>query len=210
MKQRTKDILWAGGLTIVMILVGLIRYQTPLPRGSVAIELAGVVGLSSMIGLNLRWGAGITTIGTLVLILLGKADWMTALDMVVDMIMIGAFVGWQLPRDLKVTQRQAIGVGIVAGLSQWITAEVLCGIAGDAFAHGTGILPFMRLALPVTLLTALLYMFILPLLSMAIRHFTWLPPRDSDKGSTSRSMVIDLSDHKGMPKDNNNDSHRND
>ncbi|MDF9445459.1 hypothetical protein P5Z58_09975, partial [Limosilactobacillus mucosae] len=111
MQQRTKDGLWALGLTALMVIVGLLRLLTPLPKGQVAIELAGIIGLSSMVGLNLRWGAGITTVATIILILLGKADWMTALDMMVDMIMISALIGWQLPRDIKVTHRQAIGVG---------------------------------------------------------------------------------------------------
>ena len=130
MQQRTKDCLWALGLTALMVIVGLLRLSTPLPSGQVAIELAGVIGLSAMVGLNLRWGAGITTMGTVILLLLGKADWMTVLDMAVDMVMVSALIGWQLPRDVKVTHRQAIGVGVAAGISQWITAEVLCGIAG--------------------------------------------------------------------------------
>lgn len=200
MQQRTKDGLWALGLTALMVIVGLLRLSTPLPKGQVAIELAGIIGLSSMVGLNLHWGAGITTVATIILILLGKADWMTALDMMVDMIMISALIGWQLPRNIKVTHRQAIGVGVAAGISQWITAEVLCGIAGDAFAHGSGIMPFMRLALPTTLLTALLYMLLIPPLSLLIRHFNWQPPKDGDRPQKPRSMVIDLSDHQGMPK----------
>ena len=201
MQQRTKDCFWALGLTALMVIVGLLRLSTPLPSGQVAIELAGVIGLSAMVGLNLRWGAGITTMGTVILLLLGKADWMTVLDMAVDMVMVSALIGWQLPRDVKVTHRQAIGVGVAAGISQWITAEVLCGIAGDAFAHGTGIMPFMRLALPATLLTALLYMLLIPPLSLVIRHFNWQPPQDSNQLKKTRSMVIDLSDHHGMPKE---------
>ena len=88
MQQRTKDCLWALGLTALMVIVGLLRLSTPLPSGQVAIELAGVIGLSAMVGLNLRWGAGITTMGTVILLLLGKADWMTVLDMAVDMVMV--------------------------------------------------------------------------------------------------------------------------
>ena len=33
---------------------------------------------------------------------------MTVLDMAVDMVMVSALIGWQLPRDVKVTHRQAI------------------------------------------------------------------------------------------------------
>lgn len=54
MQQRTKDCLWALGLTALMVIVGLLRLSTPLPSGQVAIELAGVIGLSAMVGLNLR------------------------------------------------------------------------------------------------------------------------------------------------------------
>ena len=71
MQQRTKDCLWALGLTALMVIVGLLRLSTPLPSGQVAIELAGVIGLSAMVGLNLRW-AGITTMGTVILLLLAR------------------------------------------------------------------------------------------------------------------------------------------
>ena len=109
-------------------------------------------------------------------------DWVATVAILLTVIVLAWLVGWQLG-DRTVTHQQLIFLGLVAGLLQLVLIEVGLAIAGLLFdGQLATALAYARLGLSTSVLTALLYAVLTPLLGLGTRWLWrhWVAPTNSD------------------------------
>ncbi len=193
MTNEVRD--WLISLTclVLMVAVSFVQWHFALPMGTMGIiEVGGAIGLAAMIGVGLFKGGIVLVAGSLIMMLIGTADWSLALTLLVLALAISAIVGWRMPLDIHLSVNQGITLGLIIGLVFLITRLLLTVLYAYLLTSNWQIsFGFGKFALAPDLLAALLYTAIVPLVGLGLRYFT--EHIDSNgSGTPSGSVEINL------------------
>lgn len=182
MRINIKSLGYAALAVVLMVLVGLISARFILPTGVFVAPWAGIIALAVLLAAGVGDALGVAIVSLVIMFLTGTADLVAIVAILLTVVILAWLVGWQL-RDRTVTHQQLIFLGLIAGLLQLVLIEGCLAIAGLCFdGQGATALAYVRLGLSTSILTALLYAVLTPLLGLGARWLWrhWVAPVDSD------------------------------
>lgn len=172
MRVNSKSVTMAVVTVVLMVLVGFVSARFILPTGVFVAPWAGIISLAVLLAAGTGWALLTTVLALIIMFIFGTVGWATVIDILLTVALLAWLIGWQLPRDQGVTHQQLIFLGLVAGLVQLVLIEGSLAIAGWLFdGQGATVWAFVQLGFSTSVLTALLYAVLTPLLAIAVR---WL------------------------------------
>lgn len=190
-------ILWLLGFGL-----SFLQWRLAIPSGMVIIAIGGVFLLAAIFALGVWWSFFMILLAGIIQIILQPMTWVMWGTILIDWLVLSLINGWSMTQEVHLRHEQAINFGVITGVSQLFAGLLLIIVqAMRLTTNGNDLTVVARAALPGSLVTALLYMALLPLLISLVRHFSeQLPPSD-EQGRPSKSTVIDLSDHRDHDQD---------
>ena len=88
-KQTLIKTLLAIAAGILMLLVSFTGFQTVLPTGEAFMPLAGVIAVGTAVALGINISFIVTIISTIIMFVLGTADWVILVDFIIVLIVVG-------------------------------------------------------------------------------------------------------------------------
>lgn len=153
-----------------MVLIGMVSERMVLPTGSYTAPWAGIAALSVLLSSDIIIALIVTIAAVALMLLSGTADWLSSIDILMTIVIVAWLIGWRLPDSQVVTHQQLIFIGVTAGLLQFLFLEVGMTVMGWIFdQQWATALAFGRLGFSTSILTALLYAVLTPLLSWVSR-----------------------------------------
>lgn len=199
---------------ILMLLVSFTGFQTILPTGEAFMPLAGIIAVGLAVALGLNIALITTIISTIIMIVIGTADWVTLVDFIIILIVVGLILNKQVPLAVDLSHQQLLWLAIFTGLVQLFFISIFYGLIGLVLTGSSvGGLAFVQLIIPNALLTGLLYGFLIAPISLFFRWTArkalginnhYRHRRDADESpedQRERSVIVDLSSHKNDKKD---------
>lgn len=139
----------------LMLLVTVFSPRVILPTGSLVAPLAGIIGISALLTVSFSLALLITMLGLVGMYLLGAADEIVIVAVVVTFIAIALLRNRQ---TASVSHQQLILFGLVAGILMFVLIELGLLVRGWLFdGQWSTALAFGQLGLSLGTLTALLY-----------------------------------------------------
>ena len=200
-KNRTfQSVVWLVCLALLLLLSPL-NLRTVLPTGLFTAPLTTLFAFVSLFVLPWWSSLALLIVGHLGLIFLHTSTWVLLITMAVALLVDAWMLDWHRSPSEKYSQSQLITIGLVTGITSLVLLLILAWLTGVAVLGSNSALNVVRLALPVSLLTCLVYELLIPLLGAFL---LWLrdklfPPQAKEK--QAGSVVIDLSDHQDDKKD---------
>lgn len=167
---------------VLMVLVGMVSARFILPTGVFVAPWAGIVALTILVAAGIGDALSVAIVALVIMSLTGMTDWVAIVATLLTVVILAWLIGWQLG-DRAITHQQLIFFGLVAGLLQLVLIEVGLAIAGLLFdGQLATALAYARLGLSTSILTALLYAVLTPLLGVGVRWLWrhWVAPVDSN------------------------------
>ena len=188
MRVNSKSVAFAVMAVVLMVLVGFGSVRFVLPTGIFVAPWAGIISLAVLLSAGAGWAFLTTVIALIIMFVLGTAGWVAIIDVLLTVTPLAWLIGWQLPRDQGVTHQQLIFLGLVAGLLQLVLIEGGLAVTGWLFdGQGATAWAFVQLGFSTSILTALLYAVLTPLLAIAARWLwqRWVTPADNNDSDNS-------------------------
>ncbi|MGN1279960.1 MAG: hypothetical protein ACI4T4_04650 [Limosilactobacillus sp.] len=187
MRISVKAVTLAIAAVVLMVLVSLLSVRFILPTGAFVAPWAGIISLAVLLSAGAGWAFLITFVALIIMMMMGTAGWLAVIDILLTVALLAWLIGWQLPRDQDVSHQQLIFLGLVAGLLQLILIEGGLALVGWLFdGQNATAWAFIQLGFSTSVLTALLYAVLTPLLAIMTRWLWqhWVVPsgnNDSQK-----------------------------
>lgn len=188
MRVNSKSVAFAVMAVVLMVLVGFGSVRFVLPTGFFVAPWAGIISLAVLLSAGTGWAFLTTVIALIIMFVLGTAGWVAIIDVLLTVTPLAWLIGWQLPRDQGVTHQQLIFLGLVAGLLQLVLIEGGLAVTGWLFdGQRATAWAFVQLGFSTSILTALLYAVLTPLLAIAVRWLwqRWVTPADNNDSDNS-------------------------
>ncbi|GGI63025.1 hypothetical protein [Limosilactobacillus caviae] len=205
-KQTLIKTLLAIAAGILMLLVSFTGFQTVLPTGEAFMPLAGVIAVGTAVALGINISFIVTIISTIIMFVLGTADWVILVDFIIVLIVVGLILKKQVPLNIDLNHQQLLWLAIFTGLVQLFFISAFYGLIGLVLTGSpTGGLTFVQLIIPNALLTGLLYGFLVAPISLIFR---WVARKalhidnhhdDSSNSADTKhqgSIIVDLRNSK--------------
>lgn len=188
MRISSKSVVFAVVAVVLMVLAGFVSVRFVLPTGIFVAPWAGIISQAVLLAAGTGWAFLTTVIALIIMFMIGTVGWVAVIDILLTVALLAWLIGWQIPRDQDVTHQQLIFLGLVAGLLQLVLIEGGLAVAGWLFdAQGATAWAFVRLGFSTSILTALLYAVLTPLLAIAARWLwqRWVAPVDDNDSDNS-------------------------
>jgi hypothetical protein len=189
MRISSKSVAFAVVAAVLMVLAGFVSVRFVLPTGIFVAPWAGIISLAVLLAAGTGWAFLTTVIALVIMFMIGTVGWVAVIDILLTVALLAWLIGWQIPRDQDVTHQQLIFLGLVAGLAQLVLIEGGLAVTGWLFdAQGATAWAFVRLGFSTSILTALLYAVLTPLLAIAARWLWqhWVVPVDDNNSDSSK------------------------
>ncbi|WP_076461578.1 hypothetical protein [Limosilactobacillus caccae] len=191
---------------ILMILLSFVGVQTVMPTGLAFMPLAGIIAVGLALTLNWLLTVVAVIVATVVVILLGNADWVTASCYLVILLAVWLIIHDQLTLQTRVSHQQLRWLAVVTGLVSLIYLCIIYGLIGWVVGGTTtASLAFIQQIIPIALLTGLLYGFLVAPVAMVMRwgakKVLQIDDHHDDQDGGSGSVIVDLSDHHDKKED---------
>lgn len=196
--KRTKQVVMAAVLWLLGFGLSFLQWRLVVPTGMVIVAIGGVFLLAAMFSLGIWWSLGMLLTAAIIQLWIQPASWSMWLAIAIDWFVLVCVNGWSMTQEVHLRHDQAIAFGVITGVTQLLGGLLVVMIQTVRFTTSSDALSMVaRAALPGTLVNALLYMALLPLLISLLRRFSeQLPPKDDHQDKPRQSTVIDLSEHR--------------
>lgn len=182
MKISLKSLAFDALAVVLMVMVSLISTRFILPTGVFVAPWAGIISLAVLLAAGIGSALGVAIAALVVMFWTGTVNAVASVSILLTVVVLAWLIGWQLG-DRTVTHQQLIFLGLLAGLLQLVFMEAGLAIMGLLFdGQAATALTYARLGLSLSVLTALLYAVLTPLLGLVARWLWrhWVAPIDSD------------------------------
>lgn len=190
-------IVWIISLIVICAFTPL-NLKTSIPTGVAIAPISSLLAISSLSLLGTLSSTALTIVAQLILIWFNQSNWVNLVVVALTTLFMGWFINFAYA-DLKTLSHQRLMmVGLTSGLMILVLMEIAYSLIGMQMT-GTliGLGEFARLTLPITLLTALFYTFLIPPLGVLYRFIgrRWIKREKNEEAKERESTIIDLSNH---------------
>lgn len=190
-------IVWVISLIVICAFAPL-NLKTSIPTGIAIAPISALLAISSISLLGTLSSTVLAIIAQLILLWFNLSNWVDLVVVALTTLFMGWFINFTYADLKNLSHQRLMMVGLTSGLTILVLMEIAYSLMGLQMTETLiGLGEFARLTLPMSLLTALSYAFLIPPFGVLYRYIghRWIKQETKEETKKRESTIIDLSDH---------------